>query len=284
MERKINTLEEVTIDQILTVFNEAFSDYFIPFKLTKEQLSTKLLVDKTDLSLSVGVFENEKLIAFILHGIDKIDNQRVAYNGGTGVIPEKRGAGLTKEMYRFILPLLAEKGISRLLLEVISKNIQAIKSYEKSGFQTVRQLLCYKGEVMTSNINKHVIVKRIAHYNWELMTSFWEIHPTWQNAKSVINQLKSTNISLGAYIKNQLVGYLIFNPSNKRIQQIAVSKEIRRKGIASKLISTLIEAEGKTLSIINVDKRSSPIHAFLTQIGFEVTLEQLEMGLQFDNQ
>jgi len=282
MERKIDTLEGVKISKILDAFNESFSDYFIPFKLSKEQLIQKMLVDKTDLSLSVGVFENEQLIAFILHGIDAIKKQRVIYNGGTGVIPKKRGAGLSKQMYRFILPYLAERGINNLVLEVISNNVPAIKSYEQSGFKTIRRLICYKGEVVVETSNNSIVIKKLQDYNWELMESFWDTYPTWQNSKSVTNELKYKNVSLGAYIENQLVGYLIFNPKNRRIQQIAVSKDFRRKRIASHLIAALIEKYGATFSIINVDKNSKPINTFLKEIGFEITLEQLEMKLQLD--
>lgn len=280
---EIKTLEGVDIKEIVKVFNGSFSDYFVPFKLTQEQLTSKMLVDKIDLSLSVGVFENKKLIAFILHGFDTINNQKVIYNGGTGVIPEKRGFGLTKEMYLFILPLLIKKGINKLILEVITKNIQAIKSYEKSGFKVKRELLCYKGEVGISNTNSsNIKIKELQKYNWELMESFWDIFPTWQNSKSVVNELKYNNTSLGAYIENQLVGYVIYNPTNKRIQQIAVSKEFRKKKIASSLVFKLKERCGNTISIINVDKKSNGVNDFFNKIGLENNLEQLEMELELN--
>jgi len=279
---EIKTLEGTDIKEILNVFNNSFSDYFIPFKLTKEQLTSKMVADKTDLNLSVGVFENGNLIAFILHGFDIINNQKVVYNGGTGVIHKKRGKGLTKQMYLFILPLLAEKGINRIILEVIDKNIQAIKSYEKSGFKTKRELVCYKGSVETRKTNKNLETKELQSYNWKLMESFWDILPTWQNSINVSNTLKFDNISLGAYIKNRLVGYVIYNPNNNRIQQIAVNKNFRKKRIASTLIYKLTNKYGNTLSIINVDKKSKSVNHFLSKIGLENILEQLEMELELN--
>jgi len=279
---EIKTLEDIDKKDILNVFNESFSDYFIPFKLSEEQLTSKMLADKTDLNLSVGVFENEILIAFILHGFDKINNEKVIYNGGTGVIPKKRGSGLTKQMYLFILPLLKKSGINKLQLEVITENVQAINSYKKSGFRIDRELLCYKGEVSTSSLNSNLNIKKLQDYNWNLMESFWDIYPTWQNSKNVINELKYNNISLGAYIENQLVGYIIYSPNNKRIQQIAVSKDFRQRRIASTLIDEIIRTYGNTFSIINVDKSSKCINTFLEKIGLEKNLEQLEMKLQLD--
>jgi ribosomal protein S18 acetylase RimI-like enzyme len=279
---EFNTLKGIETKDILHVFNESFSDYFIPFQLTEEQLDSKMLADKVNLNLSVGVFENGNLIAFILHGFDKINSEKIIYNAGTGVIPKKRGSGFTKQMYHFILPVLKEKGINKLFLEVIAENIQAVKSYEKSGYKTERELLCYKGEISISNINNNLEINKLQDYNWNLMQSFWDISPTWQNSNNVVNELRNTNISLGAYIKNQLVGYIIYNPNNKRLQQIAINKNFRQRKIASTLMWKLIEKYGNTFSIINVDKSSKSVNTFLTKIGFEKNLEQLEMKLQFD--
>ena len=279
---EINTLTGVETKDILNVFNESFSDYFIPFQLTEKQLASKMLSDKVNLNLSVGVFENGILIAFILHGFDKINGEKIIYNGGTGVIPKKRGLGLTKQMYHFILPVLKEKGINKLFLEVITENIQAIKSYKKSNYKVERELLCYKGEISISKVNNNLEINKLQDYNWNLMQSFWDISPTWQNSNNVVNELRNTNISLGAYIKNQLVGYIIYDPNNKRLQQIAVNKNFRQQKIASTLIWKLIEEYGSTFSIINVDKGSKPVNAFLQKIGFEKSLEQLEMKLQLD--
>ncbi|WP_299437750.1 GNAT family N-acetyltransferase [uncultured Aquimarina sp.] len=177
---EIHTLIGVDTKDILKVFNESFSDYFIPFQLTEEQLDSKMLADKVNLGVSVGVFEDERLIAFILHGFDEINGEKIVYNGGTGVIPEKRGFGLTKQMYNFILPVLKEKGINKLFLEVITKNIQAITSYKKSGYKIERELYCYKGEIVISNVNNNLEIRELQEYDWSLMQSFWDITPTWQ--------------------------------------------------------------------------------------------------------
>jgi len=276
---EIKSLIGTNCKDILNVFNNSFSDYFVPFKLTEEQLVSKMISDKTDLELSVGVFENQKLIAFILHGFDITNNQNVVYNGGTGVIPEKRGLGLTKQMYAFNLPVLEKKGIDKIILEVISNNIQAIKSYKKIGFKTTRELACFKGNFETSRSNKEAEIKALENYQWNLMESFWDINPTWQHSKNVMSQLSGDNDSLGAYIKNQLVGYIIYTPENKRIRQIAVHKDFRKVGIASKLITQLAEKYGSAFAIINVDKKAKNLTSFFHSVGFENYIEQLEMEL-----
>ncbi|MFD1314897.1 GNAT family N-acetyltransferase [Namhaeicola litoreus] len=277
---EIKSLEKVNSKDILNVFNASFSDYFVPFKLTEEQLMSKMRADKIDLTLSVGVFENQRLIAFILHGFDIIDNQKVAYNGGTGVIPEKRGSGLTKKMYEACLPILEQKGIDIIFLEVITQNIQAIRSYEKIGFKTTRTLGCFKGNFKPIKSYQIADIKEQDLYEWNLMESFWDINPTWQNSKNVLNRSKLENDSFGAYIDNQLVAYVIYNSKSRRIQQIAVHKEYRKRGIGTKLISELAKKHGNWFSIINVDKKAKNVTNFFNLSGFENYIDQIEMELK----
>ena len=276
---EIKTLEGVDPKDILKAFNTAFSDYFVPFKFTKAQLLSKMKADKTALELSVGVFENQQLIAFVLHGVDIINNQKIVYNGGTGVIPQKRGSGLTKQMYHFILPLLEKKEIHKIVLEVITQNIQAITSYEKSGFKVLRELACFKGDVNVTKTNREIKITALQDYPWEIMKSFWDTHPTWQNSISVLNESKMVNHAIGAYHENQLVGYLIYNSHNNRLQQIAVDKSFRRNRIASSLMAALAKTQGNSCSAINVDKRTTHLFQFFESIELKAYLEQLEMEL-----
>ena len=88
---------------------------------------------------------------------------------------------------------------------------------------------------------------------------------------------------MGAYLQNKLVGYVVFNPKNNRILQIAVHKYHRKKGIGSTLIMTLQKKFGKELSIINVDKSSKETNDFFKGVGFKEELEQLEMELDLKN-
>lgn len=274
---EIEILGNTSIERITNTFNLSFSDYFVPVHLTTGQLSQKMKVDKINLDYSVGAFENGNLIAFILHGVDILDNVKVVYNGGTGVVPKQRGQGLTKRMYDFILPVLREKKVAYLLLEAISKNIQAIKSYEKVGYKAIRGLNCYTGQISLKSEKGNINIRKLIDYDWILMQSFWDFKPTWQNSANVADILKDSNISFGAYINNRLAGYIIFNPNNKRIQQIAVHKDFRRMGIASALFSVLIKESDNNLSIVNVDEGSQPVNTFLQKIGFENFLTQIEM-------
>lgn len=275
------TLKHTTIEEFMEVFNLSFSDYFIPFKLSKEQLQTKIVSENINLNYSVGAFIENRLVGFILHAY-KIDGTiKKAYNAGTGVIPQYRRNALTKKMYQFILPYLSDEHIDYITLEVLMQNIQAIKSYESIGFKRTRQLECFTGEVIGAiPYNNNIVIKELQTLDWSTLCTFWDIEPTWQNSSDTVGRLYKETLSLGAYKNKTLLGYIIFNPSAKKIHQLAVHKEQRRKGIASTLIYSLTKNNGRSFSIINVDKKAKGTNDFLNSIGLKNYLEQLEMELK----
>ncbi|MGH2665795.1 GNAT family N-acetyltransferase [Flavobacterium sp.] len=274
----IGTLENVGINQILDTFNLSFSDYILPFKLSEEQFKNKIISDSIDLSLSVGAFEEDKLIGVILHGKDVIDGKNTAYNAGTGVIPESRGQGITRKLYDFIIPELKRKNFSQIQLEVLTENTAAKHTYEKLGFQVSRELGCYKGNLNkkgTDSTNIHPLKE----YDWNQLQQFWDCKPSWQNSITAVENLFQTNVSIGIYDQKDLMGYLIFNPITKRIHQFAVNKENRRKGLGKQLLDYIISEDTMPVTIINVDNSAIATAKFLQSNGLGMFIRQYEMTL-----
>ena len=250
--------------------------------MTLDQLKAKLKLDKVNFAYSVGAFIDQKLVGFILHGFDTIDSKRVVYNGGTGVVPTQRKQGLTQQMYDYILPTLRAENIDHLVLEVIVQNTQAIKVYQKVGFNIQRKLICYKGTINAST-HSEIKISEMSEYKWEKLKSFWDFTPSWQNSTKVLEELKNTNKLFGAYMDDELVGYLVYNLQSKRVQQFAVDHNYRRKKIASSLFHHIGNEFEQIIGIINVDETSKSTHAFLKKIGLENFIEQLEMKLELNH-
>jgi ribosomal protein S18 acetylase RimI-like enzyme len=277
---EIRTLKDCHVIDLLSAFSESFSDYFVPLRLTPEQFADKLKTEKVDFNFSSGAFIDNKLAGFILHGIDTIGNKKIVYNAGTGVIPTHRKQGLTKQMYDFILPFLKREKVNSLVLEVITKNIPAIKIYEKVGFKTIRKLICYRGEIHAT-CNEMITIKELLEYDWEKMKKTWDFLPGWQNSINVLENLKNINKSYIALIDNKLAGYIVYNTLSKKVQQFGVDVNYRRRKIASTLF-THIQEPGTSLTIINVDESSTATNAFLTGIGLNIFAEQLEMKMELN--
>jgi ribosomal protein S18 acetylase RimI-like enzyme len=274
---EIRTLQGTDEAEILSAFNSAFSNYFTPLQLSEEQLSAKLNADRVQLDLSVGAFDNGQLVAFILHGLANMDGKQVAYNGGTGVVPAYRGKGLTQQLYHYIQPRLKKAGVDYVMLEAITKNVQAIKAYERAGFEKVRCFKCYKGELTGRSGDSTVVIQQMPYYDWLQMEAFWDRTPSWQYRSVILNALKQRNVCLGAYAGNTVIGYLIHDPSSNRLQQLAVAKTKRRKGIGSALMAAVTQKYGNKLAVINVDAEDEATNMFMEKIGLPCYLEQVEM-------
>lgn len=274
---KITTLEDTSIDAIVDCFNEAFSDYIIPLQLRKEHLETKIASENVQFSLSVGIFKNEQLIGFMLHCIDITSGEKVLYNAGTGVIPTERGNNYTAKMYQFLLSKIPPNDINKIILEVIVENKPALKTYQNTGFTIVRELNCYKGVVELNETFSKFKIGHLSAYDWAVLKSFWDCEPSFQNGIMAVDNLFVTNISLGIFDDDLLIGYLIYNPGSKRIQQFAVSKSYRNKGVATQLFQYIAANYSAEMTVINVDGGSISTNKFLESMGLKYFIKQYEM-------
>jgi ribosomal protein S18 acetylase RimI-like enzyme len=275
----LRTLENTSAEKILEVFNLSFSDYLIPLCLTKEQFEDKLKSESIRLEFSVGAFEGDELVALILHGYDIVDGLKTLYNAGTGVIPSERGNGLTAKLYEYILPIFCKNDVDKILLQVITTNEVAIKIYKSIGFGIVKELDCLKGSIDIVTTANSFEIKQLDLYDWEVLKSFWDLEPLWQNSITAVEKLINSNASIGAFENGKLLGYAIYNPLIKRIHQVAVHKNHRRRGVGLCLLKHVSTLNAKDISVLNIDHSSVHVLKFMTDIGLKVFIKQYEMEL-----
>lgn len=275
---EFRNLADLNITDLLSVFNLSFSDYVVPFHLTLEQLKSKINAEKIDMNLSVGAFQSDQIVGFILQAEKVEDGKRMIYNAGTGVTPEYRGQGLVRKMYDYIIPMLRDRKTDILTLEVIEGNEPAIRAYTNLGFNISRKLLCFKGIIKASEKYAEIQIQQMNTTQWGIFKSFWDIEPSWQSSIIVLDQMRDDLVILGAYEMTELVGYAIFNPAIGKVYQMAVDKKQRRKGIGAKLFKVIGEmSEGSVTVINNVDDSSENTSQFLTRMGLENWVSQFEM-------
>jgi ribosomal protein S18 acetylase RimI-like enzyme len=277
---EIRTLLNIEHTRLLDAFNLSFSDYLLPFHLTMDQLEFKWRAEQIRPELSVGAFEGERLIAFILHGAQEINGQLVVYNGGTGVIPEKRGLGLVGQMYTFIQPILKKRDVQQVVLEVLSENKPAIRAYEKLNFLKLRKLSCYSGLIVPKAADTDVDVRPLDKADLHLLQSFWDITPTWQNSAYAVAAIGEDAISLGAYKDSTLMGYIVFHPHLNKIYQVAVAPDFRRQGVGTELIMVANTYCTGKLNITNIDAQALDFGLFLNTLGLKMYIQQYEMEKQ----
>jgi ribosomal protein S18 acetylase RimI-like enzyme len=273
-EFEFTTLDQVSMDTITEAFNSAFSDYFIPFRLTNEQMASKFHHEGIDPKISVGAFVGGLLVGFIYHAKGRFKGRHTFYNAGTGVVPEFRGHGLTRRMYEFIFPQLRAHGFEAGCLEVITDNAPAIKNYERLGFKRTRTVYILKGSPR-GGAGDHIVDEVDAWY-WKDFRSWWSWEPTWQNQPMCIDRMKEGVRCLVIKNEGTPVAYAIVNRDRNRIRQWAVHPDHRGRGLATALFDHIAE-EGGEIDLGNVDLSDRATKAFLEGLGFTSPLQQFEM-------
>lgn len=272
----IRQLTQADKPQLHATLNAAFADYITPFQLNEAQFESKLHAESVSLPHSVGVFIGDKLVAFIMHALRTVEGQQRIYNSGTGVLPAYRGQALVGKMYAYSLPILQEQGIVAMQLEVIENNHAAIRAYEKNGFQIQRKLLCFSGSLPAEKHSGIASIRELTTYPWPTLQSFWEVSPSWQSTAQSMELIQPA--ALGAYVADQLVGYVLYSSHNKRIYQLAVAAAYRRKGIATQLLATLgSEFSGAVVALNNIDEAALDLKHFLEKNGMTNRINQFEM-------
>ncbi len=277
---QIFTLENVKSGEVIKILNAAFADYFVKIELTEKTFAEKTLLENIVLEKSAGAFEKGKLVGFILLGTDDWLGNKTAYNAGTGVLAEFRGNNLTSKMYEFILPSLKSEGIHFHQLEVITKNLAALKTYQKIGFETVRTLTCLRGIAAPNQINRNIELRILDEISEQLFPQFWNSQPSWQNSLAALRRTKDLYKIIGAFDNSELAGYIIYS-DNGRVKQFGVRKDCRHSGIAQTLFGFIQrELNEKEMIITNIDKTDRQTILFLKRLGLNLYLEQFEMILK----
>jgi GNAT superfamily N-acetyltransferase len=119
------------------LLTRTFTGYFVPIQITADDLSTMVLRDSVDLSISQVLCLDTHPIGIAL--IARRD--RVGRLAAMAVVPEGRGRGAGTWLLEHLLHESRQRGDGEMVLEVIEQNESALRLYQKHGFEIVRRLI-----------------------------------------------------------------------------------------------------------------------------------------------
>ncbi len=157
-------------------------------------------------------------------------------------------------------------------------------AYKGVGFQVKSKLLSFtydldstEERVVSDTFYNRKIEKNIRNVDWDLVKTFWDFEPSWENSISSLLRNPDQYEFIGIYKEDdELLGYTIIIPKTGYIPQFAIAKNHRGKGYAKGLFNHLTQIS-KKLAIINIDKRSLETLEFLRTYGFKELITQFEM-------
>ncbi|MFS1512453.1 GNAT family N-acetyltransferase [Chengkuizengella sp. SCS-71B] len=289
----IKRLSDCSFQDAVTAWNKGFKGYYIDAQVTMDSFLNRFVSEGLSTDLSILAFKNDEPIGLVLNGIRDIGRMRVAWNGGTCVAPELRGAGIGKLMMTETFSMYRENGVGIATLEAIKDNEKAIKLYQKLGYDIKDQLLIFGSsessqlKPFNGDFSEYEIVKvnpsevqHIPFYNNRLP---WQTQ--WQSVKSgegllVIDKLgKSIGYSL--YKQN-------YDNNGSHISTILYQCEVLqdrndKQDIVAYLLShcfSPLDQKCKRM-IMNLSHTNQVVISLLNESGFEKTIEQVYMEKLF---
>jgi len=135
------TASSVSLAELASVFNQAFSDYLIEVYFTEGSLREYVHRHGLDLDASLVMEADGFLVGLLLSGSDGT----TTWNAGMGVHPNWRRRGLGTEALDEWLEASRRAGARRAILEVIKQNLVATNLYLSRGFREVRAYQSFEG-------------------------------------------------------------------------------------------------------------------------------------------
>jgi ribosomal protein S18 acetylase RimI-like enzyme len=247
-------------------------------QMSEQEFAQRLARDGVQLEISAAAFDGESMVAFYMNGYGEWQGKQTAYDAGTGVIPHYRSRGVAKGLFAFVVSRLKERSVSQYLLEVLTTNERAVALYRKLGFVEIRRLAVLRSQKALEPLDDlaGVEISPIEEPDWKLFQTFWDGYPSWQNSIAAVERVPNKRVITVAYVDGRCVGYgIVFSPA-ANLMQLAVAPAYRRKGIGSRILRALSDAE--TLKVNNIDEELKGTLAFFEANGFKVVLEQFEMS------
>lgn len=269
----IKTLTNTPIEEIVDCLLDAFSDYFVKMPPDVQYWKNRFQGARVDYASSVGMYDKHFMAGFIVHGIDVHKGELTALNSGTGVRQQYRSQKAVDRMYDFILPLFRKKEIRKCLLEVIQENHKAIRVYERIGFEIIRQLKCFQGEIDAGK--KDVLLERIDFADLSPKQQPNLSYNSWDNTNEAITA--SQNIYRTYLVRTMPggeAGYFTINESTGYVAQIESPKG------AYDLVLTGISKLSREVRINNIDTRRADLIQTLISSGLENNVNQYEMEMR----
>ena len=270
----VRHLGNTDFNEVMECFLLSFEGYFVKMPTDYNYYKQRWKAAKVNFELSYGMFDNDKLVGFIIHAIDKRGDDLVAFNTGTGVIPEYRGKRIVSAIYEYAISDLMKNEVSKSVLEVIIENEKAVKTYKGIGFEICKIFKCFSGELNTSKSEVEITEVSFNEVQWDKIPN--QNNYSWDfNYKS----LKGGNSKYFNVIKNGAVeSFFAINLDNGTINQLEVFTT--EKGNWECLFSA-IQSISKQVRIINVDDTLKAKLTAIENSGLKNTLNQYEMELFF---
>ena len=137
---EIKHLDTCSFQTTVDLWNRGFQGYTVDITQTLDSLLARIISYGISPANSLVAFLDLEPVGFLMNGLRNSDDGRLAWNGGTGVVPEMRGKGIGKKLVEAALNFYERESVDKAMLEAIRTNESAIRLYSSCGYEIVDEL------------------------------------------------------------------------------------------------------------------------------------------------
>lgn len=115
---------------LASLFTAVYAGYWHPIEIDAATLRRMIVTYDLDLEASTVALHDDTPVGLAMLAVRGAD----AWVGGMGVLPDRRGEGIGETLTRRLLDNARDRGVRRVMLEVLEQNDPAIAIYRRVGF------------------------------------------------------------------------------------------------------------------------------------------------------
>ncbi|MNP12753.1 putative acetyltransferase [compost metagenome] len=281
----LKPLSALSVDVVSELWNKAFEGYYSNVSMPLDRFIARIANEGLSLEQSFACYVDHEVAGIVLNGFRDFNGQKIAWNGGTAILPAYRGKGIGKVMMAKNIEYYDEQGLDVAYLEAISMNQQAIHVYESVGYKIIDRLLLLSCDQLKMQdypfIYQYQVIRGQAVDAAAL--PFYKISDVWQAQWQSLKDGESIIV----YDKGEAIGFAQFRRtfnSNGKLLGITLYRceaMPNRKDGEAIMMAALRELWGSEpdciRSAMNIRAREKGLIHLLEQLNFEVSMEQVLM-------
>jgi ribosomal protein S18 acetylase RimI-like enzyme len=267
------TLAGISTADIHDAFVDAFGSYEVPMTLSVAELTAMMDSRDVSLTLSVGCFDADTLVGFVLVGVRDGAHGCVTYDAATGVRQGHQNKGIGSGLLHALWAQLRAAGAVSFQLEVLENNTAAQTLYERHGCTTTRRFVCVRTQRSPD---------RRLPPGWELRSAlpagidealYNGYVPSWQQAVASARGAYFVVRTEGSVV----VAYGIINATSGSVMQLGIHPDWRWTIPVAEVVQAVAsQTNSDQLRFVNIEDASWMASALL-EYGWEPFVYQREM-------
>ncbi len=281
----IRPLSGCTWEQTLQLWNEAFADYFVNMNFTFDRLMNRMVRERISPAHSLVAWNDGRPVGFVFTSIGEIKGKKIAWNGGTAVLPGWRRKGAGNRLMEALMELYQREHVQLATLEAIAENKPAIRLYQQHGYDIADSLLIYqtenfrRGQKGASGYNI-----RTAHPATVTAFSFYPDLAPWQTHWFQGDEAWIISDSSGKEAGYALVRRKTDDQGRGRVQELTLLQLETAPGhpeaeeLAHQLLRhVMASAEASRCQFLYCPEKKKMVKSLLEEEGFHMFLSNVHM-------